>query len=601
MSKEIDKLEERVSLLQRELYLIQGELKRLKGGAPQPVPPPVAEPLLSVEAKELPEPEVPQPVATPVVTPEHRHTPSFFEELFSSPEKIFGVKNLFGVLGVISVVFAVGWFIGLALEKRWLNQSARLFTGVIAGYLVIFGSSVLRKKVSRSLGSVLLGGGAGVVYLTLWGAYYYYGYLGIEETFVYLGLLVLWTIAVSVYYGSEGLFTLAFLGAFIAPILLSTGENSYRFLFSYLFLLNLSYPLVSLRHDWKKGGVLVLFANYLVFSLWAADKLEVSTFTAPFLFLLSLFVVFTGRELFLAPRREGELGGWSLSVLALQGILFTSMAIWVFSVFYPDYYYLLFTGLALMVGSFFYIGQHPVSRFRFLKWPTRPGKWDSLFLFVVIVVAAVASLFSFSEGPWGAAGFITLGGTLLVSGIRLKVSFLRFASLFLVWVLIYILVVYGSFDMERTPFWNSRFALMALLDTAVAASLWAEYRVIRKDDLLLHILQVALVALLYLAIAFEVHDLVGDDDLRNFSYSMLLVLFAAASFWGGFLKDRKGLRIAGIFILVLLVPKAVYDSFNLDTLYTVIEFTILGVGMIAVNIVYHKIKHRIGWDGGVDV
>src|SRR5512146_267839 len=90
---------------------------------------------------------------------------------------------------------------------------------------------------TRHIPSVLTAAGTVAAYATVYAAYALYGFLAPPAAFVLLGLVALATLAAALLHG-PALAGLGLAGAFVTPVLVSTGEPSYWALYVYLAIVS---------------------------------------------------------------------------------------------------------------------------------------------------------------------------------------------------------------------------------------------------------------------------------------------------------------------------------------------------------------------------
>jgi uncharacterized membrane protein len=143
-------------------------------------------------------------------------------------------------------------------------------------------SWIIAKKGVAHMPNILSGLSGAVLYMAVLSTYYFYSLLGIKESFIFLFILSLTLSAVSFAGKSQVIYLLASAGAFFALIIMSQGENSYRFLFVYLTVLNLLHLFMISRFNWKAASYIIIVFNYIIYSVWLYERLSKSSFIFPF-------------------------------------------------------------------------------------------------------------------------------------------------------------------------------------------------------------------------------------------------------------------------------------------------------------------------------
>jgi len=255
----------RVEALERRLRDIEDRLAR--GGAPlppaaartpsppQPEPaPPVVEPAPPAAAPPSAAPPFatePPPAAEPPPTPvppaPAAPRPSF-EERFGTQWAVWA--------GGLALVLGGYFLVQYSIEQGWFGPGMRIFCGaLLAAGLLVAGEWARRKENLSSLvplptahiPSILTAAGTAVAYATVYAAYALYGFLGPAVAFVLLGIVALLTLAAALLHG-PALAGLGLVGAYVAPLLVSTNQPNYWALYLYLAVVSAaSFALARMR------------------------------------------------------------------------------------------------------------------------------------------------------------------------------------------------------------------------------------------------------------------------------------------------------------------------------------------------------------------
>ena len=197
-------------------------------------------------------------------------------------------------VAVLILFIGVAFLLRYAAEHTTVPIQFRLSGVVLVGVaLVALGRRLLQKRRGYALS--LQGAGVGMVYLTLFAAYRLYGLMPAGLAFALLGLMAAITAVLAVSQNALPLAVLGFGGAFLAPVLTSTGHGSHVGLFSYCLLLNLAIAWIAQRQAWKLLNVVGFFFTFTLAGAWGAKAYTAEHFwtTEPFLvihFLLYLFI-----------------------------------------------------------------------------------------------------------------------------------------------------------------------------------------------------------------------------------------------------------------------------------------------------------------------
>lgn len=227
---------------------------------PEPVAPPKYEPLFAEDDEEeeviaIPPPLPPLPPSSPPIPPP---PPNY--------EKYIG-ENLFGKIGILILIAGIGFFVKYAIDKDWINEVARTALGFASGFALLFLAGRLKKKY-RTFSSLLAGGSFAVFYVTVAIAYHYYQLFSQPVAFAVLVLTTVLMSGLAVLYDRRELAIIALVGGFIAPFLVSTGAGNYKFLFTYILILNTGMFFLSLRKRWAELPPIGFVATTVVMAVF---------------------------------------------------------------------------------------------------------------------------------------------------------------------------------------------------------------------------------------------------------------------------------------------------------------------------------------------
>ncbi|MBI3396344.1 MAG: DUF2339 domain-containing protein, partial [Spirochaetia bacterium] len=499
--------------------------------------------------------------------------------------------NLLGKLGLLALVLATAWFIKLAFDEQWINESGRIYTGLISGFLVTAGGLYLAHKSYRILPLAIIGAGSAILYISIWGAYHYYDLIGFQEAFVFLVIMSIITAALAYGGQSQVLYAFSLLGSMLAPVLLSHGENSYRFLFSYLTLVNAGFLVLSARYSWRVVPWLLFISNVILFSIWGEEHLAHSSFTVPYLYVMAFFLMFSVRQLFLAPRTSHAFRLDEAILFVLTGIFASAASFWLLDAHHRPlrpHGWLVIAGCA--AAFFVAVDRMLVRRKEPLPRPTELLLCSSvLVLFVPVLFAAVTD---FTDGSIRTASWIAFAGILSVTAAAQK-SRIILAVALVAWLPAF----FRLFLMEDRPdyflpVWNGRFAMHVM----AAALLGAAYAVQRKAPLhtwMRGFVYAAMITFILGALR-DNHDYISDPHYRNLGYSYVLAVHAVVFLAAGFSLSLVSWRRAGLALAAIVVLKLyAYDIWTMGRAVRIIAGFSLGAGLVGMSILYHRFRGKI--------
>lgn len=205
----------------------------------------------------LPRQEVPGPAAAPAASapplaPEPpQSTPQAAEAAAAPPQRMPeatpGFEERIGTRWVVWVgglTLALGGFfmVRYSIEAGLLGPGVRTILGGLFALALLAAGEWTRRRESISqiaalpianIPAILTAAGTAVAFATVYAAYALYGFLVPATAFILLGLVALGTLAAALLHG-PALAGLGVVGAFVTPILVSSGNDDYWALYIYL-------------------------------------------------------------------------------------------------------------------------------------------------------------------------------------------------------------------------------------------------------------------------------------------------------------------------------------------------------------------------------
>jgi uncharacterized membrane protein len=207
------------------------------------------------------------------VIPVKEYKTSYQPEKETDIEKFIG-ENLANKIGIAVLVLGIAFFIKYAIDKNWINETGRVIIGFISGGILIGLAHYFRNSY-RSFSSVLVGGGLSVFYFSIAFAFHQYHLIGQLTAFIAMVIVSAFAVILSLYYNRQELAILATIGGFITPFLVSTGNENYIALFTYLCILNAGLIALSWFKRWPAINIISLFFTTIIFSGWLIRHLAI--------------------------------------------------------------------------------------------------------------------------------------------------------------------------------------------------------------------------------------------------------------------------------------------------------------------------------------
>jgi len=205
--------------------------------------------------------------------PHKKPKPASFD--FSKLEWFLGVRGL-AILGMLIVVVGIGSFLKLAVDEGWIaaiSPATRCAVSALFGLSLIGTGELLRRRINPLASSGISAAGIAVVYASILAATKLYALIDTPVAFILMALATITGILLGSLSNRVMLAMLSLIGAFAAPLLLSTGEPSFIVMPAYLVsLLVLGLGLSGWRgNNYSRVRQLAWWGTGLIGSLWLKD------------------------------------------------------------------------------------------------------------------------------------------------------------------------------------------------------------------------------------------------------------------------------------------------------------------------------------------
>lgn len=211
--------------------------------------------------------------------------------------------NVFVRVGVIILFMGVSFLMRYAVHQNVVPIELRL-TAVagLAIALLLWGWAKRHKHQSFSL--VVQGGGIGLLYLTIFASYSFYDMLDSTSAFLLLGVIVTLAAILAVAQNAKALALFAAIGGFLAPVLVSGGNNNYVGLFSYYTVLNLGIFAVAWFRSWRILNLTGFVFTFAIAGIWGGLSYKPEYYDTTQPFLIIFFLLYVGVSVLFAFRRS---------------------------------------------------------------------------------------------------------------------------------------------------------------------------------------------------------------------------------------------------------------------------------------------------------
>jgi len=501
-------------------------------------------------------------------------------------------------IGIAAVLIGVSYFLKYAFDNGWIGPAGRVTIGLIAGIAVVLWSERFRTRGYKTFSYSLKAVGIGAMYLSLWAAFQLYHLIGSGPAFVCMLIATASTCALALSQDAEILAVFAITGGFSTPVLVSTGVNHEIALFAYVALLDFGILALAAFKPWRRLLWLGFVGTLILYVAWDAEYYTRTELQPTLIFATLFFLVFAIAPL-LMLRQERGAGMMPLALAFVNAAAYFLQA------------YAMISEISRTAMAWFSLALAAV--YLALKH-LRPRSSDKaaeanlrlmhLALAVGLITVAIPIRL---EAHWITIGWFVESAILLWVGNRIKSDLLNVFALSALILGVGRLLLYDNF-------YNTRLLLnLRMLVYAIAIGvlgLIAYHASKRSDDLARSVGRIAAVILNILALrglSLEVADYYSKQmsavrpgswpvanwsDIRiarEFTYSALWMGYGAMLMAIGFWRKSAFVRWQALILIALTTVKVfAYDTSELDRIYRILSFVVLGVLLLAVSFAYQR-------------
>jgi uncharacterized membrane protein len=172
------------------------------------------------------------------------------------------------VAGVITIVFAVGFFLKYAYESGWIGPLGRVLIAAAGGLLALTIGELTRRRGYDFVAKGVTALGFAILYATVFAAHRWYGLLGPAPAYGLATAITTAAMFYAVVLDEVIVAVLSLAGGYITPVVLSTGENRPTLLFSYVLILSAGAIICAHRRKWGSVSIIGFFGTYLLYMGW---------------------------------------------------------------------------------------------------------------------------------------------------------------------------------------------------------------------------------------------------------------------------------------------------------------------------------------------
>ncbi len=223
----------------------------------------VKNPRYKTEPKET---TVPKPLVGPLPEPRVEIPPTDAAQSANLEQRI-GTRWVL-IAGVVTVIFAVGYFLKYAYDNQWIGPLGRVVCAVVAGLVALGVGEVTRRRSYDIVAKGVTALGFAILYAAVFAAHRWYALIDATPAYVLaIGITVagmLYAVTLNEIVAA----LLALVGGYITPIVISTGQNAPTLLFGYVLILSAGALLCAYWRKWPALNVAAFLGTFALYTGW---------------------------------------------------------------------------------------------------------------------------------------------------------------------------------------------------------------------------------------------------------------------------------------------------------------------------------------------
>lgn len=479
------------------------------------------------------------------------------------------VTSFLGWGGAVALVLAAAYLIRLAVESGWLTPVRQVALATISGLAMIAAGFVLR-NVNRQYAGLLPAGGVAILFLSIYGAHLFYGF--IEATpatvaVVFVCLLSLWLCRA---FASDLYALFAVAGSYSAPLLIS-GAPSITDLVIYFSAWGVVFSVFSIWHGRRLIYLLALYLALIIFDfIFRSEAPE--AWAAALTFQTVQFAIFGLATAMFSIRNNSPLEAGSAWGHLPPLLIFYFLQYALLKRHMPELAPWIAVGSGLVIAGLYgtarAVMQRPLPGGEFLLWA---------YIAVVLFHAGYLESVPHAWAPWVAfAAVFVIAAATLRHGAGIQASWPVWAAVGVIFAINYLRIVFDT-DLRSVP---GRSALAI----AYALQLYLGYTFIRTRESVKGYAVLVLYAGHISAMAAALH-LLDERIVESTVWGVLALTCLGLSLWQ---RDRM-LAQSSLLVFGAAAGKVLlYDLGGASPLTRIISLVVLGITFYAGGLLYQR-------------
>jgi len=172
------------------------------------------------------------------------------------------------IAGVVTVIFAVGFFLKYAYDNQWIGPLGRVIIAGLSGLIALTVGEVTRRRGYDFVAKGVTALGFAILYATVFAAHRWYHLISSAPAYVLAVGITASAMLYAVALDEVVVALLSLIGGYITPVVLSRGENLPTLLFSYVLILSAGAMLCAYWRKWSMVNIVAFLGTYLLFTGW---------------------------------------------------------------------------------------------------------------------------------------------------------------------------------------------------------------------------------------------------------------------------------------------------------------------------------------------
>jgi uncharacterized membrane protein len=472
-------------------------------------------------------------------------------------------------------VLAAAYLIRLAVESGWLTPVRQVALAAISGLAMIAAGFVLR-NVNRQYAGLLPAGGVAVLFLSIYGAHLFYGFIEAAPATVAVVVVCLLSLALCRVFESDLYALFAVAGSYSAPLLIS-GVPAITDLVIYFSAWGVVFCVFSIWHGRRLIYLLALYLALIIFDFMFRNKAP-DAWAAALTFQTVQFAIFGTATALFTIRNNSPLDNVSAWGHVPPLLIFYFLQYALLKRHMPELAPWIAVGSGVIIAGLYGTARAVLQR-------PLPGGEFLLWAYVALVLFHAGYLESVPHewAPWVA--FVIMPVTAMVAlrhGSGIQASWPVWVAVGVIFAINYLRVVFDA-DLRPVP-------ARSWLAVVYALQLYLGYYFLRNREPAKGIAMLVLYAGHICAMAAALH-LLKEGIVESTAWGVIALACLGLSLWQ---RDRVLAQTSLLVFGAAAAKVLLYDLGGASPLTRIISLVVLGVTFYLGGLLYQRLPVASG-------